>query len=108
MNKERITIPHMRTIQTLLITVEIIFIMLRLSRFLIQIIENTSSKKTEKIFTPVQMERTLPVNAILNNMGTNVAKGKMPTINVNENNYCNFFFPNTYLICFLSELGISQ
>ena len=104
MNKERITIPHMRTIQTLLITVEIIFIMLRLSRFLIQIIENTSSKKTEKIFTPVQMERTLPVNAILNNMGTNVAKGKMPTINVTTLNFCNFLFPITYLISFFQNV----
>ena len=107
MNKERITIPHMRTIQTLLITVEIIFIMLRLSRFLIQIIENTSSKKTEKIFTPVQMERTLPVNAILNNMGTNVAKGKMPTINVTTLNFCNFLFPITYLISFFPKRVIA-
>lgn len=103
MNKERITIPHMRTIQTLLITVEIIFIMLRLSRFLTQIIESTSPPKTEKMFTPAQMERTISVNTMLNNVGTNAAKGKMLIINAATLIFCSLLLSITYLISFFPK-----
>ena len=75
MNKERITIPNISVIQKLLITVEIIFIMFRLSQFLTQMIESNSPEKTEKIFTPDQMERISSVNVILNNVGTNITNG---------------------------------
>ncbi|MCI9052982.1 MAG: hypothetical protein HFI05_13900 [Lachnospiraceae bacterium] len=75
MSKERITIPNISVIQKLLITVEIIFIMFRLSQFLTQMIESNSPEKTEKIFTPDQMERISSVNVILNNVGTNITNG---------------------------------
>ena len=75
MSKERITIPNISVIQKLLITVEIIFIMFRLSQFLTQMIESNSPEKTEKIFTPDQMERISSVNVILNNAGTNITNG---------------------------------
>lgn len=104
MNKERTTIPHISTIQKLLITVEIIFITLRLSRFFTQIIESTSPKKTERIFTPAQMELTLSVNVILNKVGTNVAKGKMLKINAAT---LNFLFSITYLISFFPKRVIA-
>lgn len=87
-------------IQKLLITAEIIFIILRLSRFLTQIIDNISPPKTEKMFTPAQMERTLSVNSMLNSVGTNVAKGKMLIINATTLNFCNFLISITYLISF--------
>lgn len=107
MNKERTTIPHISTIQKLLITVEIMFITLRLSRFFTQIIESTSPKKTERIFTPAQMELTLSVNVILNKVGTNVAKGKMLKINAATLNFCNFLFSITYLISFFPKRVIA-
>lgn len=103
MNRERITIPHISTIQELLTIVEIILIMLRLSRFLTQIIESISPPKTEKMFAPAQMERKLSVNAMLNNVGTNVAKGKMLIINADTLNFCNLLFSITYLISFFPK-----
>ena len=103
MNRERITIPHISTIQKLLITVDTIFIMLRLSRLLTHMIESTSPKKAKKIFTIAQMERILLVGTILNNAGTNVAKGKMLTINAAALNFCNLLFSITYLISFFPK-----
>ena len=103
MNRERITIPHISAIQKLLIAVDTIFIMLRLSRPLTHMIESTSPPKTEKIFTTAQMERILLVNTILNNVGTNVAKGKMLTINAAALNFCNLLFFITYLISFFPK-----
>ncbi len=103
MNRERITIPHISTIQKLLITVDTIFIMLRLSRLLTHMIESTSPQKTEKIFTTAQMECILLANTILNNVGTNVAKGKMLTINAATLNFCNLLFSINYLISFFPK-----
>lgn len=103
MNRERITIPHISTIQKLLITVDTIFIMLRLSRLLTHMIESTSPKKAEKIFTTAQMERILLVGTILNNAGANVAKGKMLTINTAALNFYNLLFSITYLISFFPK-----
>lgn len=103
MNRERITIPHISTIQKLLITVDTIFIMLRLSRLLTHMIESTSPQKAEKIFTTAQMERILLVGTILNNAGANVAKGKMLTINTAALNFYNLLFSITYLISFFPK-----
>lgn len=94
-------------IQTLLITVEIIFIMFRLSRFLTQIVDNISPPKTEKMFTPAQMERTLSVNSMLNSVGINVAKGKMLAINAATLNFCNLLISITYLISFFPKRVIA-
>ena len=107
MNRARITIPHISTIQKLLITVEIIFIILRLSWFLTQIIESTSPPKTEKLFTTTQMERTFSVSSVLHSAGTNVAKGKMLTINATTLNFWNLLFSIIYLISFFPNRFIA-
>ena len=49
------------------------------------------------------MERILLVGTILNNAGTNVAKGKMLTINTAALNFCNLLFSITYLISFFPK-----
>lgn len=100
MNRVKITIPHISIIQKLLIMVEIIFIMLRLSRFLTQITESIIPTKAEKMFIPAQTERTLSANVMLNIIGTNAAKGKMLKPNAAALNFCNLLFSITYLISF--------
>lgn len=81
-----------------LTAVEIIFIMLRLLRFLTQIIESTSPSKTDRIFTPAQMKRMLSVSVILNNIGINDAKGRRAAISAAALKLFNLLFSIIYLI----------
>lgn len=66
MNKARAMIPPISNTQKLLMIVEIMFIALRLSLFLMQVIESINPVKTETIFTPAHTERTPSVNVIWN------------------------------------------
>ena len=52
MNKARAMIPPISNTQKLLMIVEIMFIALRLSLFLMQVIESINPVKTETIFIP--------------------------------------------------------
>lgn len=58
MNKARAMIPPISNTQKLLMIVEIMFIALRLSLFLMQVIESINPVKTETIFIPAHTERT--------------------------------------------------
>ena len=81
MNKARAMIPPISNTQKLLIIVEIMFIVLRLSLFLMQVIESINPVKTETIFIPAHTERTPSVNVIWNKTGIKVISGKMLIIN---------------------------
>ena len=66
-------------------------------------IESNSPEKTEKIFTPDQMERISSVNVILNNVGTNITNGIRLIISAITPNFWNLLFSITYLISFFPK-----